>query len=286
MSSIHRMNTGRVWEAELAESMIQQRRKVKEIWDTEGMEQAWEYLLDYYQVASPGYFYLIKSNISNEDSKLFHLKQFINRETSLLLEPGSVNVGSEHSMALNEKYPVEYDSVTIFDLNGNPVQSKNPMMIAPLYMIRLEKVGKDWSTTSVPKRQHHGMISKLSATTKTNLPYRNQSIRLAGEAEVRLLMSAMNPLVPTSLLLLANNSDLCKVAINNLLDCDNPILLKEAIDYSRLNDYKSKALDRIEHLMYCYGLGFNYIDERDHTYDEMPDLDIERDDFQQGDDDD
>lgn len=261
------MNTGRVWETELNYSIEQQRDKVRKIFNDIGLEAAWGYLLDYYQVISPEYKTIIELSIKDKQSKEYHLDQFISGDVAVLLQPGTVRTGSELSKEISDKYPIHYGPITIFDLDGNPVETKDDFLVAKTYMIRLEKIGDSWSATSVPNRQHHGIISRLSALTKNALPYRNQAIRVAGETEVRLMMATMNPMVVVALLQLANNNDLCNIAIRTILESNNPAEIKELINYSKLGNYPSKSLEQVEHLMYCYGLEFGYIDESDHTYD-------------------
>lgn len=282
-SSCHRMNSSRLWEGEMAESLEQQRHFVRELLEQEGWEKAWDYLLGYYQVMFKSYHHLVGHGLTDDDSKQYHVYQFINHEISPLLPIGSDYTGSAMSQRLEANYPIDFGTITLFDPEGNPVESKNEFCLTPLYYLRLEKVGNNWASTSIPKRQQHGIISKLSANTKDSLPYRAQSIRIAGETEVRLLMAAANPAYVGSLLQLANNNVMCNDAVLTILRAENPARIPELIDYSYLPYYKSRALERIEHFLYCYGLKLDYIDERQHSFDVVQPINMDVADFGFGD---
>lgn len=282
-SSVHRMNSGRLWEGELAESLEQQRAFVRELLEAKGWEAAYDYLLGYYQIMFRSYYEIISKGLDDKESQEYHVHQFIEHEISPILPIGSDFTGSEMSLRLQEHFPLKYGKVTLYDPKGNPVESKNDICFIPMYYMRLEKVGSNWASTSVPKRQQHGIISKLSATTKDSLPYRAQSIRIAGETEVRLLMAAANPAYVASLLQLANNNVMCNDAVLTILRAENPAVIPELIDYSKLPYYKSRALERIEHFLYCYGLKLEYVDERQHTFDKISNVNIDEVDYSFGD---
>lgn len=269
------MNSGRLWEFEINASLEQMRNCLKEqlhipfdrkMTNSEfekhitkqEVESTWNTLMEYYAVISPEYQRIVEISIKDLPSMVFHLYEFIYEETAILLQTGTVKTGSEHSKSINEKFPVEYSSITTFDPSGNPVETKDDFLISKLYMIRLEKVGEHWAATSVPRRQHHGVISKLSIVNRNSLPYRNQAIRVTGETEVRLLMSVMNPLSVVALLYMANNSELCNFAMRSILESYSPSDIGEIINYAELNKFPSRALERVKHLMYCFGLEFKY----------------------------
>lgn len=281
-STIHRMNTGRLWSSELAEYIVQQRRYIQDqLVLTNNIEQTFDELLRLYKVASPWYHNIIANGITDVPSKHHHINEFIEGKCNLVIPYGSLAVGSVHSKAMAEQYKLDYDTVTLFEPDGTPVQSKDKFLISPLYMIRLEKINADWSASTIPYRQLHGVIAKLSSDIKYQLPYRNQAVRFLGETEVRLLMAAISPSIVSAMLRMANNSDLCVEMIRRIITADNPSLIPETIPYNELHKYPSTIIERIQHVYHAMGAGYEYINESplsDIVLDPLQ-VDVENDDY-------
>lgn len=273
-SSVHRMNPGRNAEQELNISLYQMRQTIRDIYEASGYQTAYDALLDYYEVVSPAYYKIIHEGINTPEDIKTHLDDFIYNRTSIYLPYGSVRTGTEHSLALNEKYPVKPTKITLFDLDGTAHESKNEFMVGEMYFVRLEKIGENWASTSVPRRQVHGIISKLSFNTKHRLPYRDQAIRF-GETETRSMLAVCESAFVATQFAMANNQEMCNEAVKTILTAEKPSCIPELVDYSRIGDYPSVAVERIKHLMECYGLAYDYVDEREHTYDKMEHVDIE-----------
>lgn len=268
------MNPGRNAEMELNISLYNQRKVVKELYEEQGYQVAFDYLLDYLEVLSPAYYKIIHEGITTPNDIKDFLDDFIENRTSIYLPYGSVRTGTEHSVVLNKKYPVEPTKLTLFDLDGTEHESKQDIMVGEMYMVRLEKIGENWASCSVPRRQVHGIISKLSFNTKHRLPYRDQAIRF-GETEFRSFLAVCEPAFSATQFALANNSQMCSDAIETILNAEHPSRIKELVDYSRIADYPSVAVERIKHLMECYGLEYHYVDEREHTYDIINPVDVD-----------
>lgn len=284
-SSTHRMNPGRNFEHECNASLYQERNNVRKYLQEKGLAYTWDYLMDYYSVLSPAYHEIISQGITRKEDKAQHVDEFIRGQLQVYMPYGSVKTGTEHSLKINEMFPVKFDTIYLYDeYLGNHVESISPFMVADMYIIRLEKIGENWASTSIPRRQHHGVISKLSSDTKTALPYRDQAIRF-GETEHRSFLAACNPAVISSMLIMANNSEMCNDAVRTILTADKPTAIRELVPYHDIQKYQSVSVMRTYHMMGCYGLKFTYEDDADRLYETMDDIGVEVTDYRFSEDD-
>ncbi|MFO5795461.1 hypothetical protein, partial [Klebsiella pneumoniae] len=65
------------------------------------------------------------------------------------------------------------------------VTTKDNVLMGPLYMMLLEKIGEDWSAAASVKTQPFGLPSKLNNADRASTPGRETAIRSFGESETR-----------------------------------------------------------------------------------------------------
>lgn len=266
-SVARRMNTGNIWEQYNNASLEQMRREMSDRMDSGRytLDENWEYLLGYYKLLSPWYHEVISSGIQSAQDISNHIEEFINSEITVVIPHGTCRVGTEHSYKLEQHYPVDYGKVLLYHPHKGMIESKNDILVGKVYIFRLEKIGEYWASTSVPRRQHNGVIAKLSAETGHQLPYRDQAIRM-GETEIRRMMAMANPTVIAALLRISNNSELSDLAVKEILTAENPSAIKEITDYNNIDNYPSVPIQRIMHQMSCYGLEYQYHDSNETTF--------------------
>ena len=86
------MNSGRLWEGELAESLEQQRAFVRELLEVKGWEAAYDYLLGYYQIMFRSYYEIISKGLDDKESQEYHVHQFIEHEISPILPLSLIHI--------------------------------------------------------------------------------------------------------------------------------------------------------------------------------------------------
>lgn len=142
--------------------------------------------------------------------------------------------------------------------SGRRVTTVNPVQIAPLYVMLLEKIADDWSACSSGKLQHFGVLSQLSAGDKYAKPTRTQPIRAMGESEVRIYDAYCGTEVTADLLDRNNNPFTHKYMLRQIYSTDKPTAIKTIVDRSQVPMGGSKPLQLIKHLASTGGWKFVY----------------------------
>lgn len=131
----------------------------------------------------------------------------------------------------------------------------DPVRIAPMYMMLLEKIPDDWAAVASAKRQHYGVLSKITAFDKYSTPERPQSTRITGEAEVRLMTAAMDPMVVADLVDRSSNPAAARIVNRSIMQSDTPSNIDHNIHREDHPLGYSKIQVFIHHLLECDGLG-------------------------------
>ncbi|UQT03206.1 DNA-directed RNA polymerase subunit beta [Serratia phage vB_SmaS-Totoro] len=146
----------------------------------------------------------------------------------------------------------------------------DPVMIGDVYMMVLEKTGHDWSAVDVPKRQVHGVPTKVSARDKHNLPYRQSPLRFFGEAEIRNYSGILGGDWAADMLDRANNPKAQEAIWKQVIESETPTNLTFTINRQKIPVGNSLSLSYLNNAMYCNGAQFAYAE-----VDTASDLEIE-----------
>lgn len=281
-STIKRMNVGRVYEqyinttsrevtyglqaicGTIPTAEVQMDRiaddYVRSLVGSGNRDAALDYLLKYYSVASP-----LMGNMVDEalalakDRKAFTddlLDTVLKKGIELYIPPNSPNMGHEVIRDLRQQFPIRISPVTYRGRSGKVVTTKVPVIIGSVYIIELEKTGSDWAAVASARRQHFGVLAKLTNADKHSLPWREQPVRLLGEAEVRLFSATIGPQATADLLELPNSPAAQKLIARNILTADKPTDIAQIIDHNVVPRGLSRAGQFIDHILQCSGIRF------------------------------
>lgn len=281
-STIKRMNVGRVYEQYINATSrevtyqlqaicgvipaadVQMHRimdeRVRALVGTGNRTEALNHLLRYYDVVSP-----IMSNIVDEalltakSPEQFGdelLDKVLKDGIELYVPPNSPNMGHEVIRDLRHHFPIPLSPVTYRGGSGKLVTTKVPVLIGSVYIIELEKTGSDWAAVASARRQHFGVLAKLTNADKHSLPWREQPVRLLGEAEVRLFAATIGPQATADLLELPNSPAAQKMIARNILMADKPTAIDKIVDHNIVPRGLSRAGQFIDHILQCSGIRF------------------------------
>lgn len=242
-------------------------------------EQAWAYLMSYYQIVSPKMYVWMTSG-EYKDSRAAHLSRIISEVDGTAWErdpqnPQAFQEVPQHFLKmyyppenppdqenmiaeLETKHRPTYGPVTYKGYSGRVVTTKNPARIGSVYMILLEKIGDDWTAVSSGKTQHFGVLSQVTNADKFATPTRQQAIRAWGEAEVRIAVSYVGPWFVAEMLDRNNNADTHEEILMNLLKSDQPTNVHSLVNRKKIPLGGSKPLKLIKHIAECGGWRFAY----------------------------
>lgn len=278
-SNIKRMNLGGVFEQATNAFGAQMTRRVHEIMGVKGVvatagvggslnnqslvDQAYEELMEFYGIASPYMAELMRREIShNPTYRMSHVTAVCNDGIYLWLPPHTEDIGATIIDRLESRYGLEMHPVTYRDSNGQFTTTKQKMLIGETYIIMLEKNGFDWSSVASPKRQHFGILARMTNMDKHSTPGRENAVRITGEAEIRLLSALVPDYVVADLLDRPNNPAAHKAEVRSILEAKNPAQIELAVDRNKVPLGGNRAIQFIKHIMWCCGISLRSLGKR------------------------
>jgi DNA-directed RNA polymerase beta subunit len=220
-------------------------------------EQAWRYLMGYYEIVTPVMHSWFEGGAYLK-TRAEHLAEVIRRGIFLHLPTNNPRESSDIVRMLEASYPSTYGPVTYVGNSGRRVTTKVPVRIGSVYIILLEKIADDWTAISSGKTQHYGVLSQVTNADKYALPYRAQSIRAWGEAEKRLLAAYVGPRTAAEIMDRNNNPETHKQILNAILEAAEPTDIYNTVDRTAIPFGGSRPLQLVKHILACAGVQFIY----------------------------
>jgi hypothetical protein len=160
---------------------------------------------------------------------------------------------------INGKFCPNYTPVTFTDVTGKVTTSKDKVLIGPLYMMLLEKIGDDWSAVSSVKVQQFGLPSKLNNSDRSSTPGRESAIRSFGESETRSYNCTVGPEATMELLDQTNNPLAHTSVVNSILTAKKPTNIERAVDRKKVPFGNSRPVSLLSHMLQTRGIEFKYV---------------------------
>lgn len=219
-------------------------------------DEAWNRLMRYYQILSPRQYRMMTEEYTAPREQ--HMEYVLKNGIYIYLPTDNEPEYMSYVEAIQKEFPPTYGPVYFQDKQGNIHQTKTNVRIAEMYIMLLEKTGKDWSAVSSGRVQQHGILAPLSAMDKNNTPAKQQPTRSLGEAEIRNFASYLSPVVAAELIDRNNNPEVHKEIVRNILAAPQPTNIEEVVDRKRFPLGYCKPLQIAKHLAYCSGYSFRY----------------------------
>lgn len=159
---------------------------------------------------------------------------------------------------INGKFRPNYTPVTFTSPSGEVVTTKDKVLIGPLYMMLLEKIGDDWSAVSSVKVQQFGLPSKLNNSDRSSTPGRESAIRSFGESETRSYNCTVGPEATMELLDQTNNPLAHTSVVNSILTAEHPTNIERAVDRDKIPFGNSRPVSLLSHMLQTRGIEFKY----------------------------
>lgn len=142
--------------------------------------------------------------------------------------------------------------------SGDMTWTDDPVRIAPLYTMLLDKTTDEWNSLSTGTLQHFGLLSPLNREEKHSKPWRPSSTRTISETEGRIYAGYGGRSAMIEWLDRCNNPSTMKNMGYNLISAPNPSALKFAVDRSRVPVGGHKSLQLFQHMLFCSGAAIHY----------------------------
>lgn len=159
---------------------------------------------------------------------------------------------------INSRFCPDRSPVTYTDPGGRVVTTKDNVLIGPLYMMLLEKIGDDWSSVASVKVQQFGLPSKLNNFDRSSTPGRESAVRSFGESETRSYNCSVGPEATMELLDQTNNPLAHVEVVEQFLTQVKPTAIPRAVDRVKVPFGNSRPVSLLGHMMQTRGIEFHY----------------------------
>jgi len=253
LSTIKRMNVSRCMEQYLNACSRDVTKKIQAMVKSgESKEEINNYLMPYYQIVSPRMVDLVSKKGMVTDEHLAAIVEdgiYLWQPTDNEVEPMDV------IKQLNEHYAPTFGPVTYRGMGGEMKRTANKVLIGSMYIMLLEKTGRNWAGVASSKLSHFGTPAKLTSADRHSQPGRNQPIRF-GESEGRLFVAMVGGRETAELFDRTNNPVVRKVIQERILREAKPTAIESIIDRKKYPSGNGRVLSLIRHFGECAGWRF------------------------------
>lgn len=229
-SVIKRMIASRPHEHFYGACVLKAEKEVRRLVKEKGYQEAWDYLAGFYQTISPRMWNEAIVPAKIPDNPKDHIDYILKNKITIWAPFKSDKEVVDTVKELNEKYPPCYGPVNYVDLEGNPVETRNKILIAPLYFMLLEKTNTPFAATASTKYQHHGILATVSGAERNFSPAKNNPVKVTGESEVRHAVSNVSEDALAELLEQTNDPNSHRAVCEAIYHSKTPTNIDRVID--------------------------------------------------------
>lgn len=175
-------------------------------------------------------------------------------DPTFYIPPYCPKLGMEALEDLEKYYPL-IDGPVQYKIPGEDTITftEEPIIIASMYLLYLEKNGTEWSAVSSPRRQHFGLYTKLNNTNKSQQPWKEQPTKFFGEPEVKAVGSNCGTEHLAAVVNRPNDPLATQTAHWAIHTTDTPSNIKSTVDYNNIETNGSRATQFVKNIFYCDG---------------------------------
>lgn len=251
--AVSRLNPGQFYEQYVNAASRDMSKWVRAKFGTLPLNEIWDRLMAYYKAAAPEMEEALSKNYTTTQEKDSHIRSVVESGIYLMISPDAPHLGPNMFFEIEKVISPTYGPVTYTDLSGRRVTTKDKVFIGSLDMIVLEKTEQRPMSVSSAMLQHHGLISGNNREIRNAHPSKQQSTRVLGETECRLVAATMGPEALAELLDLANNPESHRHAVRSILKANTPSKIRELVNRKELPVGNSRVLALFNHILLCAG---------------------------------
>lgn len=158
---------------------------------------------------------------------------------------------------IEQNYPPRQTRLWVTNpLTGERELTIEPFTIGQLYMIRLDKTGRDASAIASCRFQQFGTIAKLHSRDKHRRPFREHAIKFSGEAEMRHKEAYAGNGIGAEAMDRSNNPIVMDYMIEQVLLAERPMNIEDAAPRDKFPLGRHNGLGIAHHVIRAGGSMF------------------------------
>jgi len=162
---------------------------------------------------------------------------------------------------LDSEFAPVYDSVT-YKKNNRTHKTKSPVLIAPVYMMLLNKIGNDLLTCPSAKVNTFMLPISPSREEKDKSPHNNNPVKFTGETEIRIMASYAGREATAEIKSRGADIKTHKAVYKSILDADKPTDIKMCVDRRKYPYGKEMALQILDTIYNSVGMGLKFEEDK------------------------
>lgn len=224
--------------------------------DKVSVEEIWDYFIKFAYI------------IHEENGKVYE-------ESHPTLESREAFIRELRHKKIRNWFPIDYD-VRVDEIEENIMKHYPPMrsplnylkadgtwsrtidsiLIGDIYIIRLDKTGRDMSAANAGRYQSFGTIAKQHAHDRHTRPGRENPMTFQGESEARHMEGYVGRQAAAEHHDMANNPVVARTMIRNIITADAPMNIPSVIDRDEMPLGNTRPMAIVRHLDECDGVAF------------------------------
>tara|TARA_B100000700_G_scaffold154615_2_gene171612 strand:- start:12127 stop:14040 length:1914 start_codon:yes stop_codon:yes gene_type:complete len=251
ISTVKRMNVSRLIEQYLNAASRDLSAKVRQM-VSQGVskDDIGNMLKEYYEIVNPKMVPMVcddKGRVTDD-----HIYSVVDDGIYLWVPTDNEREPMDIIRDVRDKFPPVLGPVKYRGMSGNIVETHSDILIGSMYIMLLEKTGRNWQGVASSKLSHFGVPAKLTNVDKYATPGRTTPIRF-GESEGRLFVSMVGGIPTSELFDRTNNPVVRKEVQEKILRADKPTQLDEVVDRNRYPTGNGRILSLVRHIGECAG---------------------------------
>ena len=157
---------------------------------------------------------------------------------------------------IRDNYPPQRSPLNYMKADGTWSRTIDDILIGDIYIIRLDKTGRDMSAANAGRYQPFGTIAKQHSHDRHTRPGRENPMTFQGESEARHMEGYVGRMAAAEHHDMANNPVVARQIIRNIITADAPMNIPSVVDREEMPLGNTRPMAIVRHLDECDGVAF------------------------------
>lgn len=278
--TVARTNYARLYLMQFGAAAVTATRKLKEITrlskgcspdeveylDERVFDQAWQFLMKTYACVNPEH--SERLDRLPLKYKKQHIYECIEDGVRFIRDIGCAKPADHAAWDMEQWLPVCYGPVTHQLIeDGKSETTKDPILIAPLPIMLLDKTAEDTLTVATAAHGPFGVLIKHNQADKYSKPWKDSPARTIGESEARAYAAhTQDPEMIADMMDRASNPVVQLQMARELVSNEHSGAIENIIDRSQYDYGDTRPIGIATNFLNCYGVEMVYVPEEGRIY--------------------
>lgn len=253
---LRRTNFNRPFESYICAAARDATEDALKLFDSGKPDEAWDYIIGFCECAAPEWAAKLKQAYGTTKRQHEFVDYLHNNRLRLWIPSDSIKGMGETERDVEANYPPRRSPITFTLADGTKVRTDAKFIVGSMYIMRLDKTGRESFSISAGKYQQFGTIAKQHSADKYRRPIREQPIKFMGESELRHEAAYCPPGTTAELHDRSNNPIVMDEIIKNILTHETPTNIKSAVDRKKFPLGNNRTMLITNHVLACEGEQF------------------------------